>query len=125
LSNVIKKDTNLPSRLIDYILKRESIDDIEASNTKKANWIKINEKLSCWKMEISLKGTVKMGMSTEGGISLKEIDSKSFESKKCDNLFFTGEVMDYSGDCGGYSLQACWSTAYTAALTIDKRIKEQ
>jgi predicted Rossmann fold flavoprotein len=125
LSNVIKRDTNLPSRLIDYILKRESIEDIEASNTKKANWIKINEKLSCWKMEISLKGTVKMGMSTEGGISLKEIDSKSFESKKCDNLFFTGEVMDYSGDCGGYSLQACWSTAYTAALTIDKRIKEQ
>ncbi|MGH4037658.1 MAG: NAD(P)/FAD-dependent oxidoreductase [Sphaerochaeta sp.] len=125
LSNVIKRDTNLPSRLIDYILKRENIEDIEASNTKKANWIKINEKLSCWKMEISLKGTVKMGMSTEGGISLKEIDSKSFESKKCDNLFFTGEVMDYSGDCGGYSLQACWSTAYTAALTIDKRTKEQ
>jgi predicted Rossmann fold flavoprotein len=125
LSNIIKKKTDLPSRLIDYILKSEGIDDIEASQTKKISWQKLNNRLSDWKMEISLKGATKMGMSTEGGIETSQIDNKTFESKVCDNLYFTGEIMDYSGDCGGYSLQACWSTAYTVALAIDSKNKNQ
>lgn len=123
LSNIIKKKTELPSRLINYILKNENIDDIEASQTKKISWQKLNNKLSDWRMEISLKGAIKMGMSTEGGVETTKIDNKTFESKICDNLYFTGEVMDYSGDCGGYSLQACWSTAYTVAISIDNKNK--
>jgi predicted Rossmann fold flavoprotein len=123
LSNIIKKKTNLPSRLIDYILQSEGIEDIEASQTKKISWQKLNNKLNDWRMEISLKGTIKMGMSTEGGVATNNIDNTTFESKICDNLYFTGEVMDYSGDCGGYSLQACWSTAYTVALAIDNKNK--
>ncbi|MBK5200721.1 MAG: aminoacetone oxidase family FAD-binding enzyme [Spirochaetaceae bacterium] len=121
LSNLIKKETSLPSRFIDYILKSESIEDIEASQTKKVNWQRLNNKLSNWVMEISLKGTNKIGMSTEGGVTTKEIDSKTFESKICENLYFTGEVMDYSGDCGGYNLQACWSTAYSVAKAISEK----
>lgn len=123
LSNFLKRETSLPSRLIDYILKSENIDDIEASQTKKVNWQKINNKLKNWELEISLKGTNKMGMSTEGGVNTKEIDNKTFESKKCANLYFVGEVMDYSGDCGGYNLQACWSTAYSVSKAIAEKHK--
>lgn len=123
LSNFLRRETSLPSRLIDYILQSENIDDIEASQTKKINWQKINNKLKNWELEISLKGTNKMGMSTEGGVNTKEIDNKTFESKKCSNLYFVGEVMDYSGDCGGYNLQACWSTAYSVSKAIAEKHK--
>jgi predicted Rossmann fold flavoprotein len=121
LSNLIKRETSLPSRLIDYILKSEGIEDIEASQTKNVNWQKLNNKLSNWVMEISLKGANKMGMSCVGGVSTKDIDSKTFESKRCENLYFTGEVIDYSGDCGGYNLQACWSTAFSVAKAIKEK----
>lgn len=124
LSNIIKKKTDLPSRLIDYILKSEGIDDIEASQTKKVSWQKLNNRLNNWRMEISLKGAIKMGMSTEGGVATNTIDNTTFESKICNNLYFAGEIIDYSGDCGGYSLQACWSTAYTVALAITNKNKD-
>ncbi len=48
-------------------------------------------------------------MCTSGGISLKEIDPKTFESKIVNGLYFLGEVIDIDGDSGGYNLQAIWS----------------
>jgi len=51
---------------------------------------------------------------TAGGVSLKEIDSKTMKSKLVDNLFFAGEIIDLHGPTGGYNLQLCWSTGYLA-----------
>jgi len=51
---------------------------------------------------------------TRGGVSITEIESKTMESKICPGLFFAGEVLDVDGPCGGYNLQACWSTAALA-----------
>lgn len=51
---------------------------------------------------------------TDGGVMLKEIDSKTMKSKLIDNLFFAGEIIDLSGPTGGYNLQLCWSTGYLA-----------
>jgi hypothetical protein len=61
-------------------------------------------------------------MATEGGISLNEVDNKTLESKINKNLYFCGEVLDYCGDCGGYNLQACWSTAYIIATSIINKL---
>ena len=52
--------------------------------------------------------------TTNGGISLKEIDSKTMKSKIIDNLFFAGEIIDVDGKTGGFNLQMCWSTGYLA-----------
>jgi len=52
---------------------------------------------------------------TRGGVSLKEIEPKTMESKLCPGLFFAGEVLDVDGPCGGYNLQICFSTAALAA----------
>ncbi len=52
---------------------------------------------------------------TRGGVSLKEIEPKTMESKICPGLFFAGEVLDVDGPCGGYNLQICFSTAFVAA----------
>ncbi len=55
---------------------------------------------------------------TAGGVDLKEINSKTMESKLVSNLYFCGEVVDIDGFCGGFNLQNCWSTAYVAAQGI-------
>ncbi|WP_415405703.1 NAD(P)/FAD-dependent oxidoreductase [Sulfurovum sp. CS9] len=54
----------------------------------------------------------KMAMITRGGISLKEIDPNTMQSKKIDGLYFCGEVMNLDGPCGGYNLQWSFASGY-------------
>ncbi len=56
----------------------------------------------------------KMAMITRGGISLKEIDPNTMQSKKCRGLYFCGEVVDLDGPCGGYNLQWSFASGYLA-----------
>lgn len=57
---------------------------------------------------------------TAGGVSVNEIDSSTMESKIVSGLYFTGEVMDIDGRCGGYNLQWAWSSGYLAGLYASK-----
>lgn len=59
-------------------------------------------------------------MVTGGGVSLKEVDSKTMKSKIIDNLYFAGEILDIDGPTGGYNLQICWSTGYMAGENAAK-----
>lgn len=56
---------------------------------------------------------------TKGGVSVKEIDPATMQSKKCQGLYFVGEVLDLDAKTGGYNLQIAWSTGYLAGLSID------
>jgi len=58
---------------------------------------------------------------TRGGVSVTETDSKTMESKICPGLYFAGEVLDVDGPCGGYNLQACWSTGALAGSSAAVR----
>ena len=53
---------------------------------------------------------------TAGGISTDKISSKTMESQLCEHLYFAGEVMDITGDLGGYNIQWAFSSAYVAGL---------
>jgi predicted Rossmann fold flavoprotein len=64
-------------------------------------------------------GGFKIAMTTKGGVTLDEINSKTMESKQAKNLFFAGEVIDIDGDTGGYNIQAAFSTGYLAASAIN------
>ncbi|NTV41338.1 MAG: NAD(P)/FAD-dependent oxidoreductase [Candidatus Moranbacteria bacterium] len=68
------------------------------------------------KMEMTVEGLFgfEKAMVTSGGVSTKEIDSKTMRSKIIENLYFAGEVIDVDGPTGGYNLQVCWSTGYVA-----------
>lgn len=55
---------------------------------------------------------------TCGGVSLKEINMNTMESKRYPGLFFAGEVLDVDAITGGFNLQAAWSTGYVAAACI-------
>ena len=52
---------------------------------------------------------------TAGGISVKEVDPKTMQSKLVQGLYMAGEVLDIDAFTGGYNLQAAFSTAYVAA----------
>ena len=53
---------------------------------------------------------------TKGGVSVKEIDPGTMESKKMKGLYFAGEVLDLDAVTGGYNLQIAWSTGYLAGM---------
>lgn len=52
--------------------------------------------------------------ATMGGVDTKEINAHTMMSEKVDGLYFTGEIMDIDGRCGGYNLQWAWSSGYVA-----------
>ncbi|MEA3418318.1 MAG: NAD(P)/FAD-dependent oxidoreductase [Campylobacterota bacterium] len=60
----------------------------------------------------------KMAMITRGGISLKEIDPRTMQSKKLRGLYFCGEVMNLDGPCGGYNLQWSFASGYLAGALL-------
>ena len=60
----------------------------------------------------------KMAMITRGGVSLKEIDPYTMESKKLPGLYFCGEVMNLDGPCGGYNLQWSFASGYLAGVAV-------
>ena len=62
----------------------------------------------------------KNAMITRGGVELKEIDSKTMQSKIIEGLFFCGEVVNIDGPCGGYNLQWSFSSGYLAGKIASK-----
>ena len=60
---------------------------------------------------------------TKGGVSVKEVDPGTMESKKVSGLYFAGEVLDLDAVTGGYNLQIAWSTGYLAGMSAAEREK--
>lgn len=56
-----------------------------------------------------------------GGVSTLKIDQNSLESKIVQGLYFSGEVLDVDGDCGGFNLHWAWATGFLAGLNMAKR----
>ena len=66
------------------------------------------------------KSTFKEEFVTAGGIDLKEINFKTFESKLHNNLYFAGEVINVDAVTGGFNFQNAWTGAYIAAKSISE-----
>ncbi len=68
------------------------------------------------KYEIKIKGTLDLDHAQvcTGGITCKEIDGETMESKLIPGIYFCGEIVDVDGTCGGYNLQWAWSSGYAA-----------
>jgi predicted Rossmann fold flavoprotein len=60
----------------------------------------------------------KMAMITRGGISLKEIDPNTMQSRQINRLYFCGEIMDIDGPCGGYNLQWSFASGHLAGKLL-------
>lgn len=69
-------------------------------------------------VSISAPRPIDEAIVTSGGVSTKEINPRTMESKLISGLHFAGEVMDLDAYTGGFNLQIAWSTAYTAANSL-------
>jgi predicted Rossmann fold flavoprotein len=87
-----------------------------------ATWGDVNAKqlkslaseICCGVFQVSGKSTFKEEFVTAGGVDLKEIDFKTFSSKKAPNLYIAGEALDIDGITGGFNFQAAWTGAWLA-----------
>ena len=61
-------------------------------------------------------GGFAQAMVTRGGVSLKEVNPQTLQSKLVQGLFFCGEILDLNGPCGGFNLQWAFSSGYLAGI---------
>ncbi|GAA0065958.1 MAG: NAD(P)/FAD-dependent oxidoreductase [Clostridium perfringens] len=112
-------DELLPKKLIPVIIELSGIDE-----NKKVNSITKEERRTLLNLVKNLTFTVKglrdiaEAIVTAGGVSTKEIDPSTMQSKIVDNLYFAGEVIDVDAFTGGYNVQIALSTGYLAGKSI-------
>lgn len=105
----------LPQRLIAPVLDQAFIDEEKFVNQlSRAERRRLVDVLKAFTVPITGTRPIAEAIVTAGGVSLKEIDPKTMESKLIKGLFFAGEVMDIDGYTGGYNLQAAFSSGYAA-----------
>ena len=108
-------DKLLPQKMIPVVLDRLKIDkNKQVNQINKEERLKIIEILKNFKLEISGFRPIEEAIITAGGISIKEINPKTMESKIVQNLYFAGEIIDVDAYTGGFNLQIAYSTGYTA-----------
>lgn len=78
--------------------------------------------LQRWKMDIAGYVGYERCVVTAGGVAMSEIDPKTLSSKKQENLFFCGELLDMDADTGGYNLHLAFSTGYLAGQSASERV---
>jgi predicted Rossmann fold flavoprotein len=110
---------NLPKRLWEFLCLRSGIDNskpwAEISN-RQLN--KLCGELCNCSFNMEGKTTFKEEFVSCGGVSLKEIDFKTMQSKLVPGLFFCGEVINIDGITGGFNFQNAWSTAWICAASV-------
>ncbi len=109
----------VPKRLWEYFLKKSQISLSENwGNTTNKQLEQLSEQLTKSTFKIIGKNTFKDEFVTAGGVDLKEINCKRFESKKFPNLFFTGEVLNIDGVTGGFNFQNAWTTGWIVSQAV-------
>lgn len=113
IKNVLKN--LLPKRLAEVF-----IDLLKIPADKKVSYITAGERnnltllLKSFRLDIVRALPIEEAMVTRGGISLKDINPRTMESRIIKGLYFAGEMIDVDGDTGGFNLQAAFSTGYLA-----------
>lgn len=112
-------DTLLPKKMIPVIIDYCKIDPYKKVNIiSKEERLRIVDALKCFTITVvSLRG-FNEAIITQGGISVKEIDPGTMESKLIKNLYLAGEMIDIDALTGGYNLQLAWSTGRLAGEQV-------
>lgn len=110
-------DKLLPQKLIPVVMEKTKINPKKQVNEiTKEERHRIVKILKCFEISINGIRPIEEAIVTSGGISIKEINPKTMESKIIKGLYFAGEIIDVDALTGGFNLQIAWSTGYTAGL---------
>ncbi len=113
----------LPSKMIEPFIRLTGIDPLTKVNsiTKEQRKI-ISDLLKGMTFTMDKHRPIAEAIVTAGGVSVKEINPKTMESKLVEGLYFAGEMIDVDAYTGGFNLQVAFSTAYCAAKSISEKI---
>lgn len=109
----------LPQRFVSVFMKKAQIScEIKVNSITKQMREKIVQLLKNFPLEYGGLYPIEAGIVTSGGVSLKEINPKTMESKLIKGLYFIGEVLDFDCLTGGFNLQCCFATAIACAKNL-------
>ena len=105
----------LPLSLIDTMIARSRLDPGKKANqlTQKTR-LELVRSLKALRLHIVSARPIQQAMVTRGGVSLKDINPRTMESRTVRGLYFAGEMIDVDADTGGFNLQAAFSTGHLA-----------
>ena len=110
-------DKLLPKKAIDVVIEDSKIPfDKKVNSITKAERQQLLKILKNFTFRIDGFRPIEEAIVTSGGVSIKEINPKTMESKIIPGLFFAGEIIDVDAYTGGFNLQIAYSTGYTAGL---------
>lgn len=116
---------NLPRRLWQYLILRLEIDEKKRwAELSKKELNKLTEELKRGRYQINGKGVFKEEFVTCGGVSLKDVDFKTMESRRCPGLYFAGEILDIDGVTGGFNFQNAWTTGWLAGKGMGNKLAD-
>jgi predicted Rossmann fold flavoprotein len=105
----------IPARLGASVIP-ESLLRTPVAHLRKEQLDELSMTIHAWRFFPSAVDGYKVAETSRGGVSTASVSSKTFESSDVPGLFFIGEVLDVTGDLGGYNLQWAWSSGYCAGL---------
>jgi hypothetical protein len=112
---------NLPKRMWQQLVLASDIKKEECwADINKNQLEALSKQLTTAVFKVDGKSTFKEEFVTAGGIDLKEINFKTFESKLHHNLYFAGEILNIDAVTGGFNFQNAWTGAFIAAQHISK-----
>ncbi len=112
----------LPSKLIPVMVNLSQIrEDKKVNEITKEERKRLAELIKKFPLTIVGNKGFEQAVITQGGISVREIDASTMESKIVENVYFAGEVMDVDAYTGGFNLQIAWSTGYLAGMSACKK----
>lgn len=116
------KAVDIPRRLWTNLVRAAGIpESMKWADATRHLLENLAEQLTQGEFEVDGKSTFKEEFVTAGGVTLKEINFKTFESKLHSNLFFAGEVINVDAITGGFNFQNAWTGGYIAAQGITKK----
>ncbi|WP_298339664.1 NAD(P)/FAD-dependent oxidoreductase [uncultured Algibacter sp.] len=110
---------DLPKRLWHkLVLASKIMEDTRWADLNRAQLEILSSQLTQAVFNVDGKSTFKEEFVTAGGVNLKEVNFKTFESKYINGLYFAGEVLNIDAVTGGFNFQNAWTGAYIAANNI-------
>lgn len=110
----------LPAKMIPVIVERSGIDpDKKINEITREERRRIVQAVKDFRLTLTGLRGYKEAIITQGGVSVREINPSTMESKLVKGLYFAGEVLDLDAVTGGYNLQIAWSTGYLAGSSIE------
>lgn len=117
--------SSLPKRFWLQLLEVLNLAEKTYGDLGKQALNKLSEELTQAHFSVTGKSAFKEEFVTCGGVDLSEVDLSTFESRKHQGLFISGEVLDIDALTGGFNFQACWSASWAISESIRNRVASE